>query len=512
MAQPELVPKESLSDKEKLIYEAYYEGPKRGLGAEETAEEAKRLGQLHNIKITHADVRAFLQRQKVKQDEQPQVHNNYVPTPPARIQYQADVLHYNSGMGARYGLAVIDIFSKLGDIIPLDSIDSHTVARAFVQVCQKQGLPSEVTTDGGGEFEGVFDKMCKYFEIHHTTLISYPRFVDRFILTIKKRIKRERHGLDKYNWTEVLPEKLHQYNEIVRSRVTGYTPKEVQDHPAMDEDIFKSQLAQAEKFKIREKRPVLKADTSAELKDGDYVRILKTERKDKPVDESKWSDTIHRVTSVFYGDQGVLYDVTHHSKPLIRADLLYIPNREAAEAQEAPGDEPPAEGPPPAAAPAPRTPFQLPAVGRPLRERLGVVQMGQAEQFSEFVPKAIKLIWNAPGRRMLGYMLRLRLQLPTKISGLDWARLYPTKFRVEGRSVFLMDGVRPTSPPRRGRRIRNVRPVVADGPAPVAPAAPPTPAAAAAAAAAPATPAKAAPLTPAERFEALRNIYGRGPR
>jgi hypothetical protein len=290
MAQPELVRKEDLSPKEQLIYEAYYEGPKRGLGVRETYEEAVRLAEPHDdIYITEADVRRFLQKQVIKQDEAPEVHNNYVPTPPARIQYQADILHYNSGMGAPYGLAVIDIFSKLGDIIPLRSIDSHTVARAFVEVCQKQGLPAEVTTDGGGEFDGTFDKMCKFFEIHHTVLHgTYPRFVDRFILTIKKRIRRERKGLDKYDWTAVLPEKLHQYNEIVRSTVTGVTPKELQDHPALDEDVFKDMLSKADKFKIRQRRAV--------LREGDYVRIRKTERKDKPVDESPCKESPQYIT------------------------------------------------------------------------------------------------------------------------------------------------------------------------------------------------------------------------
>lgn len=278
----------------------------------------------------------------------------------------------------------------------------------------------------------------------------------------------------------------------------------------MDEDVFKDMLSQAGKLKTRQRKAV--------LQEGDYVRIRKTDRKDKPVDESPWSETIHRVTSVFYSDQGILYDVTHHTKPLIRADLLYIPNVTAEEAQDA---APAAEGEEPVhGPPAPRTPHQLPAVGRPLRERLGVVQMGQAEQYREYVPRAIKLIWNAPGRRMLGYMLRLRLQLPRNISGLDWARLYPTTFRIEGRKVFLMDGVRPPSPPRRGRRVQNVRGARPPSPPPppppppvgppeephpddIPPPPPPGPA--------PPPPPKAAPRRGADYFKGLRQAHGRYP-
>jgi hypothetical protein len=78
---------------------------------------------------------------------------------------------------------------------------SKSVAVAFHRFMVLNGVPASVSTDGGPEFQGVgikdsFADLCSFYDIERITLRSYPRFIDRFIRTIRDmiNIRRETRG------------------------------------------------------------------------------------------------------------------------------------------------------------------------------------------------------------------------------------------------------------------------------------------------------------------------------
>ena len=69
--------------------------------------------------ITEEDVRRFLAKQKVKQDlTRKRREGSYVASAP-REEFQADLADFGERASPRYGLACIDVFSRLATIIPL---------------------------------------------------------------------------------------------------------------------------------------------------------------------------------------------------------------------------------------------------------------------------------------------------------------------------------------------------------------------------------------------------------
>ncbi len=53
----------------------------------------------------------------------------------------------------RYALVVIDIFSKLGDAIPMDRKDSNAVLNALLKIFDKMGYPMRIYSDDDGAFK-----------------------------------------------------------------------------------------------------------------------------------------------------------------------------------------------------------------------------------------------------------------------------------------------------------------------------------------------------------------------
>ena len=54
--------------------------------------------------------------------------------------------------GNQYILTMIDYFSKWCEAVPLPAKDSQTVLRALAEIFARNGRPSRIITDNGGEF------------------------------------------------------------------------------------------------------------------------------------------------------------------------------------------------------------------------------------------------------------------------------------------------------------------------------------------------------------------------
>ena len=112
--------------KDDLISNVYYD-TENGYGSiKNTSEQIKKV----DPSIKYDDVKTWMNKQPNKQRKAYKGSNSYV-APFARFQYQIDIMDMiNLKMTEeqpRYAIVVIDIFSKLGDAIPMINKDSVSV-------------------------------------------------------------------------------------------------------------------------------------------------------------------------------------------------------------------------------------------------------------------------------------------------------------------------------------------------------------------------------------------------
>ena len=115
-----------------------------------------------------------------------------------------------------YALVVIDIFSKMGDVIPMKNRDGETVLPALKQSFKKMGFPMSIYSDDDGAFQAVVSKLFNYEAINHIITRTHANVVERFIRTLKNMI-HDRVRFNKAGWTSMLPHVLKKYNNSKHS-------------------------------------------------------------------------------------------------------------------------------------------------------------------------------------------------------------------------------------------------------------------------------------------------------
>jgi hypothetical protein len=398
-------PEEYTDPVDRAIHDVFYD-PVWGQGGVE--KTWRRLKEVHpDMYITQARVRAFLQKQKIKIDRQPIQHNTFVPQQRDQ-EFQADVMHFGKRK-PMYALCCIDIFTKKGMVYPMTENNSTNVAINFQKFMKENGIPASVSTDGGPEFKGAkggFEQLCKFYDIQMITLRSYPRFIDRFIRTIREGIWDRQQTMDIRKWTDALPFVLQNYNGSIHT-ATGVKPGELEANPGLDKLALQNMKERAAKFRPK---PVLQL--------YDHVRLLKATRDWKASEDPKWDDEIRTVTAIHHTDSGTMYDISHFKHPVIRADLVYVGPKEE------------------------KKPSRLPDLPntRPLEFRLTPKQESQATQYEEYLPKCLRILNRMPKKTARSFQLQLTLKLPPEIGILAWARLYPTYLVVNKATISIRPG------------------------------------------------------------------------
>jgi hypothetical protein len=222
-------PEEYTDPGDRAIHDVFYDPVWGQGGVEKTWRRVKEVNP--DMYITQARVRAFLQKQKIKIDRQPIQHNTCVPQQRDQ-EFQADVMHFGKRQ-PMHALCCIDIFTKKGMVYPMTENNSNTVATNFQKFMKENGIPASVCTDGGPEFQKDFVKLCDFYDVQMITLRSYPRFIDRFIRTIREGIWDRQQTLDIRKWTQALPYVLENYNGSIHT-ATGVKPGELEANPALD--------------------------------------------------------------------------------------------------------------------------------------------------------------------------------------------------------------------------------------------------------------------------------------
>ena len=136
---------------------------------------------------------------------------------------------YQKGL-YRYGLLLVDIFTKVVQVEPIKDAKGPTLKTALKKLFPLMGGdPQTLYSDGEGGLET--GEMTGWFSRRDIRLLqtrTHAHFAERHIRTVKDMIfKRMDHKkVHPDNWQTLLPEILTEYNTKMEHSATGLTPEE----------------------------------------------------------------------------------------------------------------------------------------------------------------------------------------------------------------------------------------------------------------------------------------------
>jgi len=187
----------------------------------------------------------------------------------------------------RYALVVIDIFSKLGDALPLNNKDSISVYNALVIIFKKMGYPMSIYSDEDGAFKS---KVKTFFDgegINHIVTSTHANVAERWIRTLKNGI-HDRVRFTKGKWEDMLKIVVNKYNNTIHSS-TKLKPKDAHDDKNAPDVAMQLTVNSINKRKY------------PNINEGDDVKIYDSGQGkygNRKETKSKWSDTTYKVEKV----------------------------------------------------------------------------------------------------------------------------------------------------------------------------------------------------------------------
>ena len=305
--------------KEQIISNIYY-NVDTGFGS---VQETLRKARQQEPTITKEDVDKFMREQPNKQVKKYRGSNSYT-APFARFEYQIDIMDMVSLVKnpeakipmekgiLRYALVVIDIFSKLANVVPMANRDSSSVLSALKESFKKMGFPMSVYSDDDGAFKSVVKEFFDAEGINQIITLTHANVAERFVRTIKNMI-HDRVRFNKADWTAMLQPALTKCNNTVHSS-TKLTPKEAH--------YDKNHLTVSVNLKMREsnKRKYTKINENDKVKIFDKKKGNYTDRKET---NPKWSKESYKVVSIKHDMTGnKTYKLEGLTKPYLRHEIL----------------------------------------------------------------------------------------------------------------------------------------------------------------------------------------------
>ena len=165
--------------------------------------------------------------------------------------------------GVKYLLAVIDIFSKYGWLIPLKDKSGKSVATAFKQIF-KERKPTKIWVDKGKEF---YNKDVKsLIELYSTENEEKSSVVERWNRTMKEKMWEYFSANSTSVYIDVLDDLVEQYNNTRHSSIK-MTPVEA-SKKTNEIQVWRNMYPEHVEIKTYQAR----------LSVGDKVRITKKKK------------------------------------------------------------------------------------------------------------------------------------------------------------------------------------------------------------------------------------------
>ena len=193
---------------------------------------------------------------------------------------------YNDGVN--YLLAVIDVFSKYGFMVPLKNKSGATVVKAFDSIFKSTGrTPDNLQTDKGSEFTSAETKrLFKSHDINYYTTKNpdvKAAVVERWNRTIKTRMWRYLTHKNTYRYIDVLDDLVKAYNKS-KHRTIKMAPVDVSDERVLE--VWRNMRPK----QIKAGKPKFRV--------GDTVRITREKKFFQKGYETKWSEEMFKIKRV----------------------------------------------------------------------------------------------------------------------------------------------------------------------------------------------------------------------
>ena len=265
--------------------------------------------------INRVGVENFMRKQPNKQIRKYRGSNSYT-APFARFEYQIEYQIPIKNNEPRYGLVVIDIFSKLANVVPMIEKFGPITLSAMKESFNKLGFPMSVFNDNDRAFQARAKHFFDKEGITHVVTLTHANVVERFFRTMKNMI-HDRVRFNRGSWTVMLSKALDKYNDTVHSS-TNMKPKDAHD----DKNHMDVRVNLTRRDKNTGKYP--------EVKVNDMVKVFEkkkdnhTERKEH---NSKWSNQSHKIIQIEYDDvtmPEITFKLEGLNKPYLRHESLKV--------------------------------------------------------------------------------------------------------------------------------------------------------------------------------------------
>ena len=185
--------------------------------------------------------------------------------------------------GIKYLLAVIDVFSKYGWLIPLKDKTGKSVASALKTIF-KERKPEKMWVDKGKEF---YNKDVKeLIELYSTENEEKSSVVERWIRTMKEKMRKYFTTNSTNVYIDVLPDLVREYNNTIHSSIK-MTPVEASE---------KKNEFKVWKTLYPNRLDIL--DINPKFSVGDKVRISKNKELFETGYTTRWTEEIFTITKI----------------------------------------------------------------------------------------------------------------------------------------------------------------------------------------------------------------------
>lgn len=295
--------------KERAIAEVYYD-ERHGFGSiQHTLAKAREV----YPGISRDEVKAFIDKQEIKQQRKPTKVNSFVADLP-RQEFQVDLADFGQEAKPRYCFVAIDIFSK--KLFAKAMKSKSEAPQALKPMFEELGYPTSMMSDEGGEFRGAFTKDLQQLNVEQLFSRTGGRFVERVIRTLKMALHLRTQSFNR-PWHTMLGAVVDQYNDRVHTSTNAKPDYVAQNEydPAALTKVHDSLKGQG-KFPV--KHPLIKV--------GDFVKIRVKPSGYGEYKETfnSWSTQVYKVSSIDEADGGAKYTLEAYSRQLLRYELKKV--------------------------------------------------------------------------------------------------------------------------------------------------------------------------------------------
>ena len=207
--------------------------------------------------------------------------------------FMADLLEYpfyaRINRGFKYGLVVIDCFTRMIYFKPMKKKSAETTANAFDEIfAEFDEPPINIVTDAGTEFfNSRVNKVFESYGIVHYKTPTKTRWkasmAERAIRTIKTRLAKIFYKRQNNIWYDVVDQVVVNYNNTVHS-AHGFRPQDVNEESR--DAVYKKLY------------PKTEISLVCKLKRGDKVRKIREKTQFEKGYTQTWSDEIYVISAV----------------------------------------------------------------------------------------------------------------------------------------------------------------------------------------------------------------------